>query len=495
MLFYSILLPFKEEIMIKQFLLILVILLLVIPVNADKLMRLAIVEFQTGTGISKGLAKDISELLYTELVNTGYFTVIERSQMKSVLKEHEFQLTGIMGDTKDAVEFGKLLQANKILTGRVTKIGKTYLINARIIDIEKGEVEFAEKVESPSKDGLIKQTSALVKKLSERILGISEEESEGVLPSLDAEGKEYEVDISLKKELKKKDRINCIQVNKAEDKLAIGFVNGKVEIYSLDIMKLVKTVDLGMEIKALYFVKKYLYASGSDKNIKRYNMDSGKIKKILTKHNNTVNCMAFTSDNKLFVSGSEDWSINAFKKKRYFMKIEDNKNAVNALKFTSNDEYLISVDNNKSVIFWRLPIFKKLKEIKMAHKDRIVSLDISPDDKQFITGSYDSKIKLWQRKSYKLIGEYTEHKDTVSALKFYDNDLFFSGSFDGTIKLWRLRGFREVTFDSNYFLVESVDANMGYIKDLIISHKNKFLIGCGNKSVKIWNLKITVEEE
>ena len=230
-------------------------------IHADKLMRLAVIEFQSGSGVSKSLAKDISELMYTELVNTGYFTVIERSQMKSVLKEHELQLTGIMGDTKDAVEFGKLLQANKILTGRVTKIGKKYLIITRIIDIEKGEVEFAEKVESPSKDGLIKQTSALVKKLSERILGISEEESEGVLPSLDAEGKEYEVDISLKKELKKKDRINCIQINKAEDKLAIGFVNGKVEIYSLDILKTVKTVDLGMEIKALYFVKKYLYAA------------------------------------------------------------------------------------------------------------------------------------------------------------------------------------------------------------------------------------------
>ena len=363
-------------------------------IHADKLMRLAVVEFQKGSGVSKDLAKDISELMYTELVNTGYFTVIERSQMKSVLKEHELKLTGIMEDTTDAVEFGKLLSANKILTGRVTKIGKTYLINARIIDIEKGEVEFAEKKESPSKSGLIKQTAALVKKLSERILGIADEESDGVLPSLGDEDKEYELETSIKKEFKMKDRLNCAQINKAGDKLAVGFANGNVEIFSLDTMKSVKKADLGMEIKALYFSGSYLYATGTDKTIKRYKISSGKIKDIATKHNNTVNCIDFTSDNKMFVTGGEDWKINAFKNKKFFMKIEDNKNGVNDLKFTANDEYLVSVDNNKSIIFWRLPIFKKLKDIKMAHKDRITCLDISPDDTQIITGAYDSKIKL-----------------------------------------------------------------------------------------------------
>ena len=93
-------------------------------------------------GVSKNMALSASDLLRTELFKTGYFHVMERKQMKSILKEQAFQLSG--ATEQDIVEIGKLLSVHLMAMGSINRIGRGLIINIRLVDVEKARVNAAE---------------------------------------------------------------------------------------------------------------------------------------------------------------------------------------------------------------------------------------------------------------------------------------------------------------------------------------------------------------
>ncbi|MFC1669260.1 CsgG/HfaB family protein [Spirochaetota bacterium] len=144
------------------------LILLCMPLFAKK-MRIAIIDFKA-KGIPKSDAVKVSELVRNELINTGKFTVIERAQMKEILKEQGFQQTGCT-DVSCAVKVGKLLSAKKILVGTVMKLGRKIIITGRIVDVEKGVAEFSEKGKARSNDDLDIAVENFAAKLSRKIGG------------------------------------------------------------------------------------------------------------------------------------------------------------------------------------------------------------------------------------------------------------------------------------------------------------------------------------
>ena len=92
-----------------------------------------------GRGISTIEAQTLTDRMRSELVRTGAVTVVERGQMQTILSEQDFQLTGCTSD-ECAVEIGQLLGVTMMITGSVGKIGSTYTLDLRTIDIETGAI-------------------------------------------------------------------------------------------------------------------------------------------------------------------------------------------------------------------------------------------------------------------------------------------------------------------------------------------------------------------
>jgi len=138
-----------------------------LPVSAAQKMRLAILDLKP-QNVSGPTASMVSDLLRTELFNTGLFRVIERSEMESVLKEQNLQLTGCT-DTECAVQLGKILSARKMLIGTIGRLGTKYIINARIVDVERGEMEFGDSAKAASEGDLDMAVKVFAKKLAGRI--------------------------------------------------------------------------------------------------------------------------------------------------------------------------------------------------------------------------------------------------------------------------------------------------------------------------------------
>jgi len=150
------------------------ILILIFPIilfSQSQKMHIAILDLSAGSDVSPALSRDTTDLIRTEMINLQLFTILERAQMKEILEEQGFQLSGCT-ETSCVVKIGQILSANKILVGTVSKFGSVYTINVRIVDIEKGVGEYAESITAKNQEEIPDNVKILVKRLSGRITGI-----------------------------------------------------------------------------------------------------------------------------------------------------------------------------------------------------------------------------------------------------------------------------------------------------------------------------------
>jgi hypothetical protein len=93
-----------------------------------------------GRGISALEAATLTDRMRSEMVKTGAVTVVERGQMQQILSEQDFQMTGCTSD-ECAVEIGQMLGITKMVAGSIGKIGSTYTVDLRTIDVASGAIE------------------------------------------------------------------------------------------------------------------------------------------------------------------------------------------------------------------------------------------------------------------------------------------------------------------------------------------------------------------
>ncbi len=105
---------------------------------AQQAESLAILDLE-GRGISAIEAASLTDRLRTALVRTGGVTVVERGQMEQILGEQDFQLTGCTSN-ECAVDVGQLLGVTSIVAGSIGKVGSSFSIDIRTVDVQSGRI-------------------------------------------------------------------------------------------------------------------------------------------------------------------------------------------------------------------------------------------------------------------------------------------------------------------------------------------------------------------
>jgi len=124
--------------------------------------RIAVTEF-AGIGElaeKKQIGPLVSEVLSSELARYENFTLIERLHLARILEEQKLALSGII-DSETSVEIGNLLGAQALISGSVLEAGNFFIVNARMVDVEKSAVILTESVEIPQ-DDLIALSNKLI---------------------------------------------------------------------------------------------------------------------------------------------------------------------------------------------------------------------------------------------------------------------------------------------------------------------------------------------
>jgi len=136
---------------------------------ADKKITIAVLDFEPNN-ISVYAAKAVSEFFNTEISKKPEITAVERNKLDRIFRELELRMTGAV-DTNTAREVGKLVTADKILIGTLTKTGNIFVITARVVDVDTGHIEFSGSERCTREEDLELATRILSVKLINSIAG------------------------------------------------------------------------------------------------------------------------------------------------------------------------------------------------------------------------------------------------------------------------------------------------------------------------------------
>jgi hypothetical protein len=108
--------------------------------KAGKRTSVAILDLEP-KGVPESEVSALSDRLRTELFMTDAFDVMERGKMQEILKEQGFQQSGACNSDACAVEVGQLIGVEKMIAGSLGKVGRTYSVNLRMINVRTGRME------------------------------------------------------------------------------------------------------------------------------------------------------------------------------------------------------------------------------------------------------------------------------------------------------------------------------------------------------------------
>jgi hypothetical protein len=115
-----------------------VMLTMVVVAEAQSRTIIAVADLTSGT-IDQAALDLLTRRLSGKLHETDQFTIIERDKMDRILAEQGFQQGGCVAE-ECIVEMGQLLGASAIIVGSLGKLGTLHMFEARLIDVETGEV-------------------------------------------------------------------------------------------------------------------------------------------------------------------------------------------------------------------------------------------------------------------------------------------------------------------------------------------------------------------
>ena len=86
---------------------------------------------------SQAVTAAVTDKVVEQLVASGDFLVLDRANVEAVLKEREFQYSGMVSDAQ-MTQAGKYLGAEFVVVIRVELIEDTYFVSSRMINVETG---------------------------------------------------------------------------------------------------------------------------------------------------------------------------------------------------------------------------------------------------------------------------------------------------------------------------------------------------------------------
>jgi len=237
-------------------------------------------------------------------------------------------------------------------------------------------------------------------------------------------------------------------------------------------------------------------------------------------HLEEVNCVAFSPDGKLILSGGVTIKVWDITRGSLLKSLEGHNGAVKGVIMTDDNQTIISCSTDKTIRLWERSkgkIFKKSLQLEpggssfviiegnvikfidviegtllntlIGHNDIIkcycFSKQILKKGNFILTGSADRTIKQWNYGTGKCSNTYEGHTGPINSVLYtLDESLVISASDDKTIKIWN-----KVSSDFCFNLM----GHEGSVLSLALSQDGKKLLSGGEeKTVRLWSLETKV---
>lgn len=123
--------------------------------------KVAVLDAVVPNNLDQSVVVPVTEKIIERLVVSGRYTVLDRANVGQVLKEREFQVSGLVSDA-EITEAGKYLGADFVVVAKVQRVSDTYFLTAKMIAVKTGVIANQTSAENEGK------LSILIK-LAERV--------------------------------------------------------------------------------------------------------------------------------------------------------------------------------------------------------------------------------------------------------------------------------------------------------------------------------------
>lgn len=194
----------------------------------------------------------------------------------------------------------------------------------------------------------------------------------------------------------------------------------------------------------------YLFSFGSSQVMfpDFYSLGKFRVKKF-DGHNDEVNCVAFSSDFNIMVTGSDDNNVRIFNTDncRLIHHVTGHDGAVRCVAISTNGEYFASGSYDKTVQIRRTKDASLCHALK-GHSKSVEVVMFSPDVKTLCSGSWDRTAFLWNILTGSIIVRLVGHGGLVQSLAFSPQGVSIAtGSWDFLVRVWSLDDYCQTEVD------------------------------------------------
>jgi WD40 repeat protein len=188
-----------------------------------------------------------------------------------------------------------------------------------------------------------------------------------------------------------------------------------------------------------------LASAGRDWNVNFWNAQTGQWRYAL-KHQAPVRAVAFSSDGKQLVSGSEDYSVRLwnidydnFYNSSEVLSMTTHTNWVLSVAFSPDNTLIASGSADDSVILWRAENGEVVHHFDdISGYGDINSVAFSPDGALLAAGTDFGNILIWNVATKERVARLSGHDNAVLTLAFNPEQptMLASGGLDGIVTIW-----------------------------------------------------------
>lgn len=184
-----------------------------------------------------------------------------------------------------------------------------------------------------------------------------------------------------------------------------------------------------------------IWAAGADGFLSIWDADTFENKTLLNISNQKIRKIEASSDNSCVALACSDGKIYLVDETHAVETLNPQADAVNAVAFSPDGNYLLSGTKNAHLQVWDWPKRQLIEQIP-AHNFALYGIQFTRDGKHFITISRDKTIKLWDAETFAVLQRIDKethgHVNSVNA-GFWDerSGMFISGSDDRSALAWK----------------------------------------------------------